>query len=138
MTDPDDPSDEYLGLASGFVFAGCPVVLSTLWTVTDDAALMLSARFYQELRAHHRPSTALAPVSRPPGNRHPIPSDHRPQPARGRPRAHRQGGSTALQKGTDPPHRQTVRRPGVLGTIRDRRRRRLPASLIPPTTTAQR
>jgi len=64
MTDPDDPADEYLGLASGFVFAGCPVVLSTLWRVKDDAALLLSARFYQELRAHRRPSTALTAAQR--------------------------------------------------------------------------
>jgi len=59
MTDPGDPADEYLAVSAGFVFGGSPVVLSTLWTVENTAALLLSARFYQEL-AGRRPSSALA------------------------------------------------------------------------------
>jgi CHAT domain-containing protein len=49
ITDPNDLADEYLGLASGFLFAGTPWVLSTLWAVNDISTALLMARFYQ----HH-------------------------------------------------------------------------------------
>jgi hypothetical protein len=41
ITDPDDLADEYLSLASGFLFAGAPAILSTLWVVNDLASALL-------------------------------------------------------------------------------------------------
>jgi CHAT domain-containing protein len=35
MTDPEDGADEQLGLASGFVFAGAPGVLCSLWVIEE-------------------------------------------------------------------------------------------------------
>jgi CHAT domain-containing protein len=49
ITDPDDLADEYLGLASGFLFAGTPTVVSTLWAVDDLSTALLMRRFYREL-----------------------------------------------------------------------------------------
>ncbi len=43
------PGDEVLGLVRGFVLAGAPAVLATLWTVDDAATAELMGRFYREL-----------------------------------------------------------------------------------------
>jgi CHAT domain-containing protein len=59
MTDPRDLADEYLGLASGFLFAGASSVLSTLWAVQEAPAMLLSARYYSERQRGARPSAAL-------------------------------------------------------------------------------
>jgi CHAT domain-containing protein/HEAT repeat protein len=64
MTDPRDLADEYLGIASGFVFAGTPAVLSTLWEVEEVASALLVSRFYRELSRGRRPSAALAHAQR--------------------------------------------------------------------------
>jgi CHAT domain-containing protein len=47
ITNPEDLADEYLGLASGFLFAGTPSVVSTLWTVNDISTSLLMQQFYQ-------------------------------------------------------------------------------------------
>jgi CHAT domain-containing protein/HEAT repeat protein len=47
VTDPQDLADEYLGLASGFLFGGTPAVISTLWAVNDLATALLMKEFYR-------------------------------------------------------------------------------------------
>jgi CHAT domain-containing protein len=59
MADPGDLADEYLGLTAGFLFAGAPAVVSTLWPVDDLATMFLMERFYQ-LHLHQRMSAAGA------------------------------------------------------------------------------
>jgi CHAT domain-containing protein/HEAT repeat protein len=44
---PDDPADEWLGLASGFLFGGTRSVLSTLWRVDSLATSLLLSKFYR-------------------------------------------------------------------------------------------
>jgi CHAT domain-containing protein len=39
--------DEYVGLASGFLFAGAACVLSTLWSVEDVSSALLAHRFHE-------------------------------------------------------------------------------------------
>jgi CHAT domain-containing protein/tetratricopeptide (TPR) repeat protein len=47
MTDFRRVPDEAVGLAAGFLRAGVPVVLSTLWEVADLSTALLIERFYQ-------------------------------------------------------------------------------------------
>jgi len=47
VVDPQDLADEYLGLASGFLFGGTPAVISTLWAVNDPATALLMKKFYR-------------------------------------------------------------------------------------------
>jgi CHAT domain-containing protein len=42
-------SDEYIGLPSGFLFAGSPSVVSSLWTVNDLSNSFLMIKFYEIL-----------------------------------------------------------------------------------------
>jgi CHAT domain-containing protein len=49
-------TDEYVGLASGFFYAGSPSVVSSLWCVDDFATAVLAIRFYQEFT----PETSVA------------------------------------------------------------------------------
>lgn len=42
-------SDEYIGLPNGFLYAGSPNVVSSLWTVDDKSTAFLMIRFYQNL-----------------------------------------------------------------------------------------
>jgi CHAT domain-containing protein len=53
------PGDEIIGLARGFLSAGAPSLLLSLWTVDDEATARLMAHFYQHLRAGRSPSAAL-------------------------------------------------------------------------------
>ena len=55
-----DITSEYVGLASAFVAAGVPAVLSTLWTVESKSSALLCDRFYQLLRKGTAPARALA------------------------------------------------------------------------------
>jgi len=48
-----------LGLASGFLAAGAPAVVATLWDVDDDAAARFVAAFYDALVTGEPPATAL-------------------------------------------------------------------------------
>jgi CHAT domain-containing protein len=49
FTDPNSLSDEYIGLPSGFLFAGSPSVVSSLWTVSDVSTAFLMIKFYENL-----------------------------------------------------------------------------------------
>ncbi|MBD1936775.1 CHAT domain-containing protein [Microcoleus sp. FACHB-68] len=51
-------TDEYIGLASGFLYAGAGNVVSSLWPVSDFSTAFLMIRFYQELG--ETPSVAIA------------------------------------------------------------------------------
>ncbi|HAW49743.1 TPA: hypothetical protein DCX16_02175, partial [bacterium] len=42
-------SDEYVGLPSGFLYAGSPVVIGSLWTVNDESTALLMEKFYENL-----------------------------------------------------------------------------------------
>jgi CHAT domain-containing protein len=53
------PGDELLGLLRGFLMAGAPTVLSTLWTVDDAHTATLMGQFYRHLLAGLRPAAAL-------------------------------------------------------------------------------
>ncbi|MEZ5045345.1 MAG: CHAT domain-containing protein [Saprospiraceae bacterium] len=50
ITDPASLSDEYLGLGSGFLFAGASTILSTLWPVSDQATALLMRQFYYSFK----------------------------------------------------------------------------------------
>ena len=47
ITDIRQAPDEYLGLPAGFLQAGAPAVVSTLWAVNDLSTMLLMERFYQ-------------------------------------------------------------------------------------------
>jgi CHAT domain-containing protein len=44
-------SDEYIGLPSGFLYAGSSSVVSSLWKVNDLSTAFLMIKFYQNLSA---------------------------------------------------------------------------------------
>ena len=49
-----------VGLTRGFMYAGAPRVLATLWTVQDRASMELMDRFYERMSEHQdRPAAAL-------------------------------------------------------------------------------
>ncbi|NJM22789.1 MAG: CHAT domain-containing protein, partial [Richelia sp. SM1_7_0] len=50
LIDFRNTSDEYIGLPSGFLYAGASSVVSSLWTVNDLSTAFLMIRFYQNLR----------------------------------------------------------------------------------------
>jgi CHAT domain-containing protein len=49
LIDLNSISDEYIGLPSGFLFAGSPSVVSSLWTVSDVSTSFLMMKFYEIL-----------------------------------------------------------------------------------------
>ena len=49
LTDLQSVSDEYIGLPSGFLFAGSRNVVSSLWTVSDLSTSFLMIKFYEIL-----------------------------------------------------------------------------------------
>ncbi|HWE62868.1 MAG TPA: CHAT domain-containing tetratricopeptide repeat protein [Chloroflexota bacterium] len=53
------PGDELLGLARGFLSAGAPSLLVSLWTADDAATASLMQRFYVRLLAGASPAAAL-------------------------------------------------------------------------------
>jgi CHAT domain-containing protein len=57
-------SDEFVGLSSGFLFAGCNCVIGTLWTVSDISTGLLMVEFYrllkQQEQAHRHTDVAIA------------------------------------------------------------------------------
>ncbi|MES2715166.1 MAG: CHAT domain-containing protein [Pseudomonadota bacterium] len=53
------PGDELLGLVRGFLLAGAPTVLASLWMVDDQSTARLMQAFYQRLAAGERPAAAL-------------------------------------------------------------------------------
>lgn len=53
------PGDEIMGLARGFLSAGSPTVMMSLWTIDDEATTELMVEFYSELVRTNSPATAL-------------------------------------------------------------------------------
>ncbi|KAB8334428.1 tetratricopeptide repeat protein [Scytonema tolypothrichoides VB-61278] len=51
LIDIDNNSDEYIGLPSGFLYAGSSSVVSSLWTVDDRSTAYLMIKFLQNLKA---------------------------------------------------------------------------------------
>ncbi|NEO62491.1 MAG: CHAT domain-containing protein, partial [Moorea sp. SIO4G2] len=49
LIDFQNSSDEYIGLPSGFLVAGSPAVVSSLWKVNDLSTALLMIKFYQNL-----------------------------------------------------------------------------------------
>lgn len=47
LTEAERSPDEYVGLPAGFLAAGAPAVLSTLWAVDDFSSSLLMERFYE-------------------------------------------------------------------------------------------
>lgn len=58
------PGDELIGLVRGFLSAGAPSLLVSLWTVDDESTAMLMTRFYTRLRAGDGPAAALRQAQR--------------------------------------------------------------------------
>lgn len=52
-------SDEYIGLPNGFLYAGSPSVVSSLWMVNDLSTAFLMIKFYQNLQSFHSVAVAL-------------------------------------------------------------------------------
>jgi CHAT domain-containing protein len=48
LTDIRQSPDEFLGLPAGFLQAGAPAVVSTLWPVGDLSTMLLMERFYHD------------------------------------------------------------------------------------------
>jgi CHAT domain-containing protein len=59
LIDFKNTSDEYIGLPSGFLLAGSPNVVSSLWNVKDDSTSFLMIKFYQNLKAGLTVTVAL-------------------------------------------------------------------------------
>ena len=49
LIDFNNTSDEYIGLPSGFLLAGSPSVVSSLWKVNDLSTSFLMIKFYENL-----------------------------------------------------------------------------------------
>jgi CHAT domain-containing protein len=52
LTDRESVSDEYIGLPSGFLFAGTPSVINSLWKVDELATAFLTIKFYENLKKY--------------------------------------------------------------------------------------
>jgi CHAT domain-containing protein len=50
LTDATSFSDEYIGLPSGFLYAGSPTVVSSLWETSDLSTSLLMIKFYENLK----------------------------------------------------------------------------------------
>jgi CHAT domain-containing protein/tetratricopeptide (TPR) repeat protein len=60
LTDTRQSPDEYIGLPAGFLQAGAPAIISTLWAVDDLSTRLLIERFYScHLQDHLAPAVAL-------------------------------------------------------------------------------
>jgi CHAT domain-containing protein/tetratricopeptide (TPR) repeat protein len=53
------PGEELMGLARGFLSAGSPAVMMSLWTIDDEATSELMATFYDELARSKSPARSL-------------------------------------------------------------------------------
>jgi CHAT domain-containing protein len=51
--------DDVLGLVRGFMFAGAKNIVSTLWSIDDEATKKLMVSFYQKLNSGNSPAEAL-------------------------------------------------------------------------------
>lgn len=52
LTDRQSIGDEYIGLPSGFLFAGTPSVINSLWQVDELATAFLTIKFYKNLEKY--------------------------------------------------------------------------------------
>jgi CHAT domain-containing protein len=59
-----DRADEFVGLPSGFLYAGARCVLSTLWSVSDLSSALLVSRFHQEWLGGRSEGAALREAQR--------------------------------------------------------------------------
>jgi CHAT domain-containing protein len=60
LTDIRQSPDEYLGLPAGFLQAGAPAVVSSLWAVDDLSTALLMGEFYHRLLMKNQaPALAL-------------------------------------------------------------------------------
>lgn len=65
LTDFTSLTDEYISLPSGFIYAGVPSVVSSLWRVYDSATALLMIKFYENLqRACHEAIQSEVPQAR--------------------------------------------------------------------------
>ncbi len=67
------PGDELMGLARGFLSAGTPALVVSLWTVDDDATAELMGTFYRRLSEGQGPAAALRQAQRTVLAEHPHP-----------------------------------------------------------------
>ena len=54
VTDPTSISDEYISLPSGFLFAGTPRVVCSLWEVSNISTTLLIREFYKNIFENFR------------------------------------------------------------------------------------
>jgi CHAT domain-containing protein len=59
-----DPADEFVGLPSGFLYAGAACVVSSLWAVSDLSSALLVARFHAEWLGGQSVGAALREAQR--------------------------------------------------------------------------
>ncbi|NEO44971.1 MAG: CHAT domain-containing protein [Moorea sp. SIO4A3] len=59
LIDFKNSSDEYIGLSSGFLVAGSPAVVSSLWTVNQVSTALLLIKFYENLQNQMSLAVAL-------------------------------------------------------------------------------
>jgi CHAT domain-containing protein len=59
LIDFRNTSDEYIGLPSGFLYAGAASVVSSLWTVSDLSTAFLMVKFYENLLSQTSAAIAL-------------------------------------------------------------------------------
>ena len=65
LIDPGDLADEYIGLPAGFIKAGVPAVVSSLWVADDlSTALLMECFYHNHLNEGLRPSQALQAAQR--------------------------------------------------------------------------
>ncbi|MDF5731273.1 MAG: CHAT domain-containing protein [Rhizonema sp. PD38] len=64
LTDWHNLTDEYIGLASGFLVAGSPGIVSSLWLVNDLSTCFLMIEFYQNLQPDSTIAKALNEAQR--------------------------------------------------------------------------
>lgn len=65
LIDVRQSPDEFFGLSSGFLQAGAPTVISTLWRVNDLSTMLLMERFYSgHLKENLTPAAALRAAQR--------------------------------------------------------------------------
>ncbi|MEC4817345.1 MAG: CHAT domain-containing protein, partial [Scytonema sp. PMC 1069.18] len=64
LTDWRNLTDEYIGLASGFLVAGSPRIVSSLWLVNDVSTCFLMIKFYQDIQTESTIAKALCNAQR--------------------------------------------------------------------------
>lgn len=51
--------DDLVGISRAFIYAGAPIVVASLWSVSDESTTKLMRYFYEELRSGRTESAAL-------------------------------------------------------------------------------